>query len=181
LQRFPHYKGYAMTQKDSQIFYDDIVQDVLRQVLPRVLAPIAKQGLPGTHHFYIAFKTAYPGVRIPAWLKERYPDEMTIVIQHRFWDLKVDEAGFEIGLSFNQRPEKLAIPYAAVVGFVDPSVNFALQFAPPEGFEAEDGPAMHAAPHATPGALSHTPNPGLEEGNNTQDNVVSIDRFRKKP
>jgi uncharacterized protein len=164
-----------MTGTDSLIPYDDIVQDVLRGVIPRILTPVIKHGLPGAHHFYIAFKTGYPGVRIPKWLKERYPDEMTIVIQHRFWELKVEHSAFEIGLSFNQRPEKLVIPYAAVVGFVDPAVNFALQFTPPEGFEPEEDVLGTSLPPEHPPAVS------ADKDSATQDNVVSLDRFRKKP
>ncbi|MGB3723723.1 MAG: ClpXP protease specificity-enhancing factor SspB [Pacificimonas sp.] len=121
------------TPPDSLIPYDDYVQDALRGVVYNTLINCASEGgLPGNHHFYIAFKTRAEGVDIPAHLMERYPDEMTIVVQHRYWDLKVDREGFEIGLSFNQVPAKLVIPLAAVVGFVDPSVNFALQFPPPE-------------------------------------------------
>ena len=87
-----------------------------------------RPGLPGEHHFYITFKTGAAGVDIPKHLSEKFPDEMTIVIQNRFWDLKVSDDGFEVGLSFNQAPAKLCIPFAAITGFVDPAVNFALQF-----------------------------------------------------
>ncbi|MDO9489420.1 MAG: ClpXP protease specificity-enhancing factor SspB, partial [Sphingomonadaceae bacterium] len=118
---------------ESLIPYDDIVQEALRSVVRRVLGDIeAAGGLPGSHHFYIAFKTRAPGVDLPKHLHERYPDEMTIVIQHRYWDLQVGEERFSIGLSFNQVPAKLTIPYSAVTGFVDPAVNFALQFQPPQ-------------------------------------------------
>ncbi len=114
---------------DSLIPYDEIVQDSLRMVVRRVLGDVAASGgLPGAHHFFIAFRTAYPGVDIPRHLLERYPDEMTIVIQHRYWDLVVEDDHFEIGLTFNQVPAKLVIPYRAISGFVDPAVNFALQF-----------------------------------------------------
>jgi hypothetical protein len=148
---------------DSLIPYDAIVQDTLRQVVRRVLELIAAQGLPGQHHFYIAFKTRAPGVDIPRHLVERYPDEMTIVIQHRYWDMKVDEDGFQIGLSFNQVPARLRIPYAAITGFFDPAVNFALQFQT-EGAVAP-APAVEAPAEAAP-------DPG--------GNVVALDRFRKK-
>jgi uncharacterized protein len=164
--------GTFMTT-ESLIPYDEIVQEALRAVIGRVLTQIAKEGLPGAHHFYIAFKTGFPGVNIPKWLKEKYPDEMTIVIQHRFWDMKIEPDHFELGLSFNQRPEHLVIPYAAVVGFVDPHVNFALQF---QAQEMED-------------AVEQTlPQPDVSQQNTEdsssaisgQDNVVSLDRFRKK-
>src|SRR4029078_13462315 len=113
---------------DSLIPYDEIMQEALRAVVGGVLG----EGEPprpraGEHHFYITFKTGANGVDIPRHLAERFPDEMTIVIQNRFWDLKVRDDGFEVGLSFNQAPARLAIPFAAITGFVDPAVNFPLQ------------------------------------------------------
>ena len=153
------------TTPDSLIPYDEIVQDALRQVVRTVLERIdADGGLPGAHHFYIAFRTRAPGVSIPRHLAERYPDEMTIVIQHRYWDLAIDSEAFEIGLSFNQVPAKLRVPFAAITGFVDPAVNFALQFAAKEG-EASTDPDLEPEPP-----------PPIEPGSN----VVTLDRFRKK-
>lgn len=158
------------TTPDSLIPYDDIVQDALRGVVSRVLRRIqAEGGLPGGHHFYIAFRTRAPGVSIPGHLKERYPDEMTIVIQHRYWDLVVADDHFSIGLSFNQMPATLVIPYDAIVGFVDPAVNFALQFAPKDG-EAEPEPPEPEAPPPAP----------EPDGNPNGSNVVTLDRFRRK-
>ena len=155
------------TTPDSLIPYDEIVQDALRNVVRTVLERIdADGGLPGAHHFYIAFRTRAAGVDIPKHLMERYPDEMTIVIQNRYWDLAIDDVGFQIGLSFNQVPAKLRIPFAAVTGFVDPAVNFALQFAPKEG-------EVDAAPGPEPEPEPPTP---IEPGSN----VVTLDRFRKK-
>lgn len=113
---------------ESHIDYDAKVQDALRNVVRAVLQETAEEGLKGDHHFYIAFKTQAPGVDIPAQLVSRFPDEMTIVLQHKFWGLTIHEDRFEIGLSFNQKPEHLEIPFDAIVGFVDPSVQFALQF-----------------------------------------------------
>jgi hypothetical protein len=154
---------------DSLIPYDEIVQEALRAVVGRVLREVEATGqLPGSHHFYITFKTGAVGVSVPKHLSERFPDEMTIVIQNRFWDLKVGEDGFEVGLSFNQMPAKLVIPFAAITGFVDPAVNFALQFQA----QTEDGePQQHEiaendAPAAEP----------VEDGSN----VVSVDFKRKK-
>ena len=153
------------TPPDSLIPYDEIVQDALRSVVRRVLSRIeADGGLPGSHHFYVAFRTRSPGVDIPRHLLERYPDEMTIVIQHRYWDLKVEENQFEIGLSFNQVPARLVIPFDAVTGFVVPAVNFALQFTAREG---EPPPPSEPEPE---------PTPPEEPGSN----VVTLDRFRKK-
>ncbi|WP_439534699.1 SspB family protein [Polymorphobacter sp.] len=150
------------TTSDSLIPYDEIVQDALRGVVQRVLMRIdADGGLPGAHHFYIAFRTRAPGVDIPKHLAERYPDEMTVVIQHRYWDLAVDDEGFQIGLSFNQVPAKLRIPFSAITGFVDPAVNFALQF---------NAPVEEEAPPPEPEPPSDDPN----------GNVVTLDRFRRK-
>ncbi|OAO00158.1 hypothetical protein A8B75_18840 [Sphingomonadales bacterium EhC05] len=113
---------------DSLIPYDEIVQEALRAVVGRVLREVKKDGLPGEHHFYITFKTRAPGVDIPDHLIARFPDEMTIVLQNRYWDLKVDDDRFEVGLSFNQISSMLHIPFAAITSFVDPAVDFALQF-----------------------------------------------------
>ena len=115
---------------DSLIPYDEIVQEALRAVVGRVLGQIEQGGgeLPGAHHFYITFKTGAPGVDIPLHLRERFPDEMTIVLQNKFWDLNVGEEQFSVGLSFNQMPSKLVVPYSAITAFVDPAVDFGLQF-----------------------------------------------------
>ena len=155
---------------DSLIPYDEIVQEALRAVVGRVLGSVAGSGgLPGEHHFYITFKTHAPGVDIPQRLLERFPDEMTIVLQNRYWDLAVDDERFSVGLSFNQVPSKLVIPYGAITGFHDPAVNFELRFQAQEG--PEDGPGGHdAAENDGPGV---TP---VEDGSN----VVSVDFKRKK-
>jgi len=154
---------------DSLIPYDEIVQEALRAVVGRVLGEVESTGtLPGQHHFYITFKTGASGVDIPRHLMERFPDEMTIVIQNRFWDLKVDEDQFQVGLSFNQAPAKLVIPFAAITGFVDPAVNFALQFQAQtdESVLQDHDEAENDHPIAEP----------LEDGSN----VVSVDFSRKK-
>ncbi|MFA7441059.1 MAG: ClpXP protease specificity-enhancing factor SspB [Sphingomonadaceae bacterium] len=150
---------------DSLIPYDEIVQDSLRGVVKRVLADVAASGgLPGAHHFFIAFRTRHPGVDMPKHLLERYPDEMTVVIQHRYWDLVVEDDHFEIGLTFNQVPARLIIPWSAITGFVDPAVNFALQFAVSTP-EPEDEPPP--------------PPPPVDAGDSGS-NVVSFDFKRKK-
>jgi len=154
---------------DSLIPYDEIVQEALRAVVGRVLGEVEATGmLPGGHHFYITFKTAAAGVDIPKHLSDRFPDEMTIVIQNRFWDLKVEDDHFQVGLSFNQSPAKLVIPFAAITGFVDPAVNFALQFQAQadEAGLREHEEAENDHPIAEP----------LEDGSN----VVSVDFSRKK-
>ncbi|ADZ69797.1 SspB family protein [Polymorphum gilvum] len=118
--------------------YDILVQDALRGAVKKILAEVARTGLPGDHHFYIAFDTTAPGVRISSRIRERYPSEMTIVLQHQFWDLAIGEHAFEVGLSFGGVPEKLLIPFSAIKGFFDPSVQFALEFEP--GKTAEELP-----------------------------------------
>ncbi|HEV2867539.1 MAG TPA: ClpXP protease specificity-enhancing factor SspB [Allosphingosinicella sp.] len=154
---------------DSLIPYDEIVQEALRAVVGRVLGEVEATGrLPGEHHFYITFKTAAAGVDIPRHLAERFPDDMTIVIQNRFWDLKVREEGFEVGLSFNQAPAKLFIPFSAITGFQDPAVDFALQFhaRADDVLLDEHDRAENDSPAVEP----------VEDGSN----VVSVDFKRKK-
>ena len=116
-----------MANKDL-IRYDLLVQDALKGVVRRVLIDAGKDGLPGEHHFYISFQTDFPGVRISNCLREKYPQEMTIVMQHQFWDLVITEQTFEVGLSFSGVPERLLIPFDALTGFFDPSVQFGLKF-----------------------------------------------------
>ncbi|MGN6551295.1 MAG: SspB family protein, partial [Pararhizobium sp.] len=126
----------------DHIRYDILAQDALRGVIRKVLSEVAAMGhLPGDHHFFITFLTGAPGVRISPHLKAKYAEQMTIVIQHQFWDLKVSETQFEVGLSFSDVPERLVIPFAAVRGFYDPSVNFELEFDPAASEEAAPAPA----------------------------------------
>lgn len=154
---------------DSLIPYDEIVQEALRAVVGRVLGQVSATGaLPGEHHFYITFKTQAPGVDIPKRLIERFPDEMTIVIQHRFWDLTVDAERFSVGLSFGGIPSTLVIPYAAITGFHDPAVNFELRF------QANDEPGDEPEPHDPP--ENDAPIAVTEDGSN----VVAVDFKRKK-
>jgi hypothetical protein len=157
---------------ESLIPYDEIVQDALRAVVGRVLGEVERTGaLPGDHHFYITFKTRMPGVAIPKHLLERFPDEMTIVIQHRFWDLKVEEEDFTVGLSFGGVPATLHVPFAAVTQFHDPAVEFALTF---QADAAELAPEEHEqAGNDEP--ENETP-PVADDGSN----VVSVDFTRKK-
>jgi hypothetical protein len=160
---------------DSLIPYDEIVQEALRAVVGRVLGSIVSGGgtLPGAHHFYITFKTGAPGVAIPAHLRERFPDEMTIVLQNKFWDLEVRETGFNVSLSFNQVPAKLQIPFSAITAFVDPAVDFGLQF---------QAAVSELAPEAHDDAENDGDTPdgaGAGEAGNDS-NVVSIDFGRKK-
>jgi hypothetical protein len=165
---------------DSLIPYDEIVQEALRAVVGRVLGEVERAGgmLPGTHHFYITFKTGAAGVSIPQHLRERFPDEMTIVLQNKFWDLAVTDDGFTVGLSFNQIPAKLVIPFSAITAFVDPAVDFGLQF---QAAVTDIEPAAHdTAENDTPESEKER---GDEEGVTTPDdgsNVVTVDFGRKK-
>ena len=126
----------------DHIRYDLLTQQALRGVVRNVLSDTAKKGLPGDHHFYISFQTHADGVRLSDRLRAQYPEEMTIILQYQFWDLAVTEQGFEVGMSFGGIPEKLHIPFAAVTGFFDPSVQFGLQF---EEVAEGDAPAPAAA------------------------------------
>ena len=189
----------------DHIRYDILAQDALRGVVRTVLADVAKHGLPGEHHFYITFKTRAEGVRLSPRMLAQYPQEMTIVLQHQFWDLATTEDGFEVGLSFGGIPERLSIPFAAIKGFYDPSVEFGLQFEeigasaaekPADDAEQEvasqDTPAARAASDQKPAAvLPAVPapaNPEQVEGPakptevKPEDSaqVVRLDRFRKK-
>ena len=129
----------------DHIRYDLLVQDAFRGIFRKVLTDAATQGLPGEHHFYITFKTHAPGVSLSDRLRAEYPEQMTIILQHQFWDLKVHDSGFEVGLSFRRIPEKLEIPFAAVTGFFDPSVNFGAEFTA-EGATDDDEEAVEDAP-----------------------------------
>ena len=113
---------------DDLIRYDLLVQDALRGVVRKVLTDAAREGLMGEHHFYVSFRTEAPGVRMSQALREKYPQDMTIVLQHQFWDLNVTEHTFEVGLSFSGVPERLLVPFDALSGFFDPSVQFGLKF-----------------------------------------------------
>ncbi|WP_189436655.1 SspB family protein [Pseudovibrio japonicus] len=124
---------------EDLIRYDIIIQDALRSAVRKILVEVNRAGLPGEHHFYIAFETTAPGVKISNRLRERYPKEMTIVLQHQFWDLNITEHAFEVGLSFGGVPEHLYVPFSAIKGFFDPSVQFALEFEP--GKTGEELPA----------------------------------------
>ncbi len=153
---------------ESLIPYDEIVQEALRDVVGRVLKEVEQEGgLPGSHHFYITFKTRMPGVSIPKHLAERFPDEMTIVIQHRFWDLKVSSDAFSVGLSFGGVPSTLVVPFASVTDFVDPAVDFSLKFQAnaPDYHEEHDEAENDAPVGAT-----------TEDGSN----VVNVDFTKKK-
>jgi len=159
---------------DSIIQYDAMVQTALLSVVRDVLHNASKDGLPGEHHFYLTFSTTHPEVSIPAYLKERYPEEMTIVVQNQFADLVVDEAHFELSLSFSGKLEHLYIPFVALEGFFDPSVDFGLHFnaSDPNNDHSDDLPAIVEA--------ASDINPAADKPDDNDNNVVALDTFRKK-
>ena len=161
---------------DDLIRYDILVQDALRGVMRRILHEVGQTGLPGEHHFFITFDTLAPGVRISNRLRERYPEQMTIVMQFQFWDLKVSDHGFEIGLSFNDIAEKLVVPFSAVRGFYDPSVNFELEFDAPAVADVAAPATLEIAPAELP-APDAIEKPAPTDGSAQ---VVSLDAFRQK-
>ncbi len=185
----------------DHIRYDLLTQDAMRGVVRRVLKDAAAKGLAGEHHFFISFSTRMPGVKLSSRLQAQYAEEMTIVLQHQFWDLSVTDDAFEVGLSFNGIPERLTVPFAAIKGFFDPSVNFGLQFAqgrnasdevqPEKPAPATEKPSAEESQKPTgasdarrktlaaPAEAAPTPddNPDKPPGGAE---VVRLDRFRKK-
>ena len=168
----------------DHIRYDVLARDALRGVLRRVLTDAAEHGLPGEHHFFITFLSTAEGVKLSPRLLAQYPEEMTIILQHQFWDLVVTEDRFEVGLSFGGIPERLVVPFAAIKSFLDPSVQFGLQFEPSE--TATEAPAAKlpavAAPSALPVAAPEPESESKDEPAKTSEGaeVVRLDRFRKK-
>jgi uncharacterized protein len=179
------------------IRYDLLVQDALRSVVRKVLADTARTGLIGDHHFNIAFKTQAPGVVAPAAVKSRFPDEMSIILQHEFWDLVVTQDAFEVSLHFSRKPERLVVPFDSITGFSDPSVPFGFKLEPrvPEP-AASCAPAAAGKPQSAPAQApaktapakpapapvqpkpAQSPEKTVEPGGEAK--VVSIDAFRKK-
>ncbi|WP_274628379.1 SspB family protein [Arvimicrobium flavum] len=172
---------------EDHLRYDILVQEALRGVMRKVLTEVSRTGLPGNHHFFITFLTGAPGVRISSRLRERYPEQMTIVLQFQYWDLKVSEAGFEVGLSFSDVPEKLEIPFSAVRGFYDPSTNFELEF---DARAEESAAALPVEPPAKLEAVPKAAAPAAKSDAKKDTDaakpdtkgadVVSLDAFRKK-
>ncbi len=171
--------------------YAEMVEDALRGVVRRALQAAFTDGLHGNHHFYITFLTRFPGTELPDHLLERYEHDMTIVLQHQYWDLKVEETYFEVSLSFNKLPTRIHVPYAAVTSFADPSVQFGLQFEPQMDEIAD-------ADHAVPGSQAVARLPAADDASEDKETdatteaedeavapekageVVSLDAFRKK-
>ena len=170
----------------DHIRYDVLARDALRGVLRRVLTDAAEHGLPGDHHFFITFISTADGVKLSPRLLAQYPEEMTVILQHQFWDLVVTEDRFEVGLSFGGIPERLVVPFAAIKSFLDPSVQFGLQFEPTD---ADTAPETSTAKLPTVAAPSALPVPTSSSAIESKDEpakpsegaeVVRLDRFRKK-
>ncbi|HXL47227.1 MAG TPA: ClpXP protease specificity-enhancing factor SspB [Xanthobacteraceae bacterium] len=185
----------------DHIRYDILAQDALRGVVRRLLMDTAENGLPGEHHFYISFDTRAEGVRLSPRMRAQYPEEMTVVLQHQFWDLKVTETGFEVGVSFGGIPERVSVPFAAIKGFFDPSVQFGLQFQEDSGAEEAPQPEENTAaasesirapsehkaiaPTIAPVPVAANTEPAKttshpEAEKPATGEVVQLDRFRKK-
>jgi hypothetical protein len=162
--------------------YDQLAQNALRGVVRNALRIVEESGLPGNHHFYIAFNTRHPGVGISERLAARYPRDMTIVLQHQFWGLAVQDDQFEVELSFDNVPEKLVIPFAAVKGFLDPAVQFGLQFETMQTTAADSDKDTEKTEATTPPEVSRKApeEPAAKPDPGEVPKVISLDSFRKK-
>jgi len=185
---------------NDRFHYDALVDDALRSVVRRVLTQVAETGLPGSHHFYISFRSGDPGVELPEYLRAKYPEEMTIVLQHQYWDLILHDDWFEVTVSFNKQQERIKVPFAALSAFVDPSVRFGLQFDRRDkaGEKLDGAAAPVGASEPTPLPVPEKrPPPAPTEGEDGQtpaeaaaddaakpedaaSKVVKLDSFRKK-
>jgi hypothetical protein len=158
---------------EESLRYDKMVEDALRSVVRDALAQVAEHGLFGDHHFYITFRTRHPGVQVAPHILARHPDEMTIVLQHQFWNLEVTDDWFAVTLSFSGVSERLHVPFASVTGFADPSAKFGLQFQVEDEFDDEDEAEEEpAAAEPEPPAAEEVPAEGAK--------VIALDAFRKK-
>ncbi len=187
-------------QPEDLIRYDVLTQEALREVIRKVLEEVASSGLPGEHHFFITFRTDHPSVRLSARMRERYPEEMTIVVQHSYWDLKITDTYFEIDLSFDDILERLRVPFSSLKGFFDPYVKFGVQF-DAEYLEAANGDVKVAIESSDDnGEVENLPQVAQkrevaksgkkskakkkddkpEEENTESAEIVSLDQFRKK-
>jgi uncharacterized protein len=169
--------------RQSRIDYGRLVEGALRSVVRDVLTRVSREGLPSPHHFYVTFRSEYPGVVMPEFLRERYPTDMTIVLQHQFWDLEVDEDGFSVTLSFADQLHRLHVPFSALKVFADPGVEFGLQFTLES--DAEVTP-LRTGPQAVTGDGETQPllgGPAAAEKAEVPEGgaeIVSLDRFRRK-
>jgi uncharacterized protein len=166
--------------------YDQLAQNALRGVVREALKKVLRQGLPGEHHFYIAFNTRYPGVGLSPRIAERYPREMTVVLQHQFWNLTVLEDRFEVELSFDNIPEKLIVPYNSIKGFLDPAVQFGLQFEvvpveeQPQAKDVKEAEIVDISGKAKGEPATAEVSDAGGAPDSSEKKVVSLDAFRKK-
>jgi uncharacterized protein len=179
---------------NDRFHYDALVDDALRSVVRRVLRQVADKGLPGSHHFYISFRSTDGGVQLPDYLRAKYPEEMTIVLQHQYWDLIVGEEFFEVTVSFNKQQERIKVPFTALSAFVDPSVRFGLQFdrkdkgASADKAEPGQAPAPLPAPDKRPslgtpareGKAETDPVAAEKAKAEEISKIIKLDSFRKK-
>lgn len=186
---------------NDRFHYDALVDDALRSVVRRVLTQVAEKGLPGSHHFYISFRSNDPGVSLPDYLRAKYPEEMTVVLQHQYWDLILGADFFEVTVSFNKQQERIRVPFAALSAFVDPSVRFGLQFdrkdkaaatadkpdkaaTPTTSLPAPEKRPPLAAPTTDEAAPAKEPTEGDKpdeaKPEDAASKVVKLDSFRKK-
>jgi len=149
------------------------VEAAYRNLVREVMSLVAADGLPGGHHFYVTFRTRFPGVVVPDYLRSEYPQEMTVVMEHQFWDLAVRDDEFSVTLSFRNQPERLTIPFDAITTFVDPSVKFGVEFHTLPDGAPDAGEESEASPNGDAGGK-----PADTEGKSAQ--VVTLDAFRKK-
>jgi hypothetical protein len=163
-----------MEHEQDLIGYSQLIDSAMRQVVREALRIVQRDGFPGTHHCYVTFRTGFPGVEMADSLREQYPEEMTIVLQHQFWDLDVREDGFTVALSFNQKREPLIIPFAAITAYADPSIKFGLQFRRVEDMlkPAATKPAAKSKGKSATSGKPKKPTGPAE--------VISLDTFRKK-
>ena len=164
--------------------YDKMIETAMRGVVRQAVSEVARHGMPGAHHFYISFRTDHPGTIVTDYLKGRYPQEMTIVLQYQFWGLEVEEDSFSVTLSFNNAHERLTVPFEAVTVFADPAAKFTLPF---QGAPVEAAPGQPAAAEEPPTKLEpkaagkkDAPEPGDDEPPSEGAKVVTLDAFRKK-
>jgi uncharacterized protein len=174
---------------NDRFHYDALVDDALRSVVKRVLVQVAEKGLPGSHHFYISFRSTDPGVELPDYLRAKYPEEMTIVLQHQYWDLILYDDAFEVTVSFNKQQERIKVPFMALSAFVDPSVRFGLQFDRKDkaGNLIEKSDAAPSAPTPLPAPEPKAKSDGAPEAaageakpEDAASKIVKLDSFRKK-
>jgi uncharacterized protein len=177
---------------NDRFHYDTLVDDALRSVVKRVLVQVAEKGLPGSHHFYISFRSTDPGVELPDYLRAKYPEEMTIVLQHQYWDLVIHDDSFEVTVSFNKQQEHIKVPFMALSAFVDPSVRFGLQFDRKDKagnlLEKSDAGAVAPTPLPAPEPKAKSDPAAAEAAaaaaeakpEEAASKIVKLDSFRKK-